>query len=143
MRRGRDASSDEGDPQLCGGAPGGARPRRTGRYTPLKGFLAARRLFSDERPDAPTPKSQTRMSEAAAARRLRPLRSPPLAAPRREPRLPSALCVPRPRLVRVLAGTRRPLALVAAPAGYGKTTLIEEWERADPRPFAWVTIDRD
>ena len=30
---------------------------------------------------------------------------------------------------------------VAAPAGYGKTTLLAQWAERDARPFAWVTID--
>ena len=31
---------------------------------------------------------------------------------------------------------------VAAPAGYGKTTLLTSWAEADERPFAWVALDR-
>jgi len=34
-----------------------------------------------------------------------------------------------------------PLVLVAAPPGYGKTTVVAEWSRRDERPFAWVTIE--
>jgi LuxR family maltose regulon positive regulatory protein len=50
--------------------------------------------------------------------------------------------VPRDRLVRRLVGsTDLPLALLIAPAGYGKTTLLRQWERVDRRPFAWVTVD--
>jgi LuxR family transcriptional regulator, maltose regulon positive regulatory protein len=30
---------------------------------------------------------------------------------------------------------------ITAPAGYGKTTLLAQWERSDPRPFAWVSLD--
>jgi LuxR family maltose regulon positive regulatory protein len=37
--------------------------------------------------------------------------------------------------------TAPPLAVLVAPAGYGKTTLLREWERHDSRPFAWVTVD--
>lgn len=37
------------------------------------------------------------------------------------------------------AGT--PIVTVAAPAGYGKTTLLARWAEADPRPFAWVVLD--
>ena len=31
---------------------------------------------------------------------------------------------------------------VAAPAGYGKTTLLAQWAARDPRPFAWVSLDQ-
>jgi LuxR family maltose regulon positive regulatory protein len=34
-----------------------------------------------------------------------------------------------------------PLAVLVAPAGYGKTTLLSEWATCDGRPFAWVTVD--
>jgi LuxR family maltose regulon positive regulatory protein len=33
-----------------------------------------------------------------------------------------------------------PLALLVAPAGYGKTTLLSQWAEHDPRPFAWITL---
>jgi LuxR family maltose regulon positive regulatory protein len=33
-------------------------------------------------------------------------------------------------------------ASVIAPAGYGKTTLMGQWAEADPRPFAWVSLDQ-
>src|SRR5678816_433212 len=35
-----------------------------------------------------------------------------------------------------------PFASAVAPAGYGKTTLLARWADADPRPFAWVSLDR-
>src|SRR4051794_17637029 len=50
--------------------------------------------------------------------------------------------VPRPRLVRALrdpAGVA--LAVIVAPAGYGKTTLLAEWAAHDERPFAWLNVD--
>jgi LuxR family maltose regulon positive regulatory protein len=31
---------------------------------------------------------------------------------------------------------------VTAPAGYGKSTLLLEWARAEDRPVAWVSLDR-
>jgi LuxR family maltose regulon positive regulatory protein len=31
--------------------------------------------------------------------------------------------------------------VVAAPAGYGKTTLLRQWSERDPRPFAWVSLE--
>ena len=33
------------------------------------------------------------------------------------------------------------MVLVAAPAGYGKTTFLAQWEDADARPFAWISLD--
>ena len=50
--------------------------------------------------------------------------------------------VRRPALVQRLADPAGPpLVVLVAPAGYGKTTLLREWEGRDPRPFAWVTVD--
>jgi LuxR family maltose regulon positive regulatory protein len=41
-----------------------------------------------------------------------------------------------------LCRSRSRLVTVVAPAGYGKTTLLADWAEADPRPFAWVALDR-
>jgi LuxR family maltose regulon positive regulatory protein len=57
--------------------------------------------------------------------------------------------VPRPRLVeRLNAGLPRKLALVSAPAGFGKTTLLSEWVAAIRNPksgirnrVAWLSLD--
>ncbi|HEY4095035.1 MAG TPA: LuxR C-terminal-related transcriptional regulator [Baekduia sp.] len=50
---------------------------------------------------------------------------------------------PRTRLVRRLLATAELRAVVlSAPAGYGKTALLEAWAGADPRPVSWVTVDR-
>jgi LuxR family maltose regulon positive regulatory protein len=52
--------------------------------------------------------------------------------------------VPRERLVqRLLDAQDMPVALIIAPAGYGKTTLLSQWSERDERPFAWVTLDAD
>src|SRR4051812_12070532 len=52
--------------------------------------------------------------------------------------------VSRARLTRRLVGSSDlPLALLVAPAGYGKTTLLCQWAEQDRRPFAWVTLDED
>jgi LuxR family transcriptional regulator, maltose regulon positive regulatory protein len=52
--------------------------------------------------------------------------------------------VPRERLVARLANAAAvPVALVVAPAGYGKTTILAEWAEQDGRPFAWLALDRD
>lgn len=54
--------------------------------------------------------------------------------------------VSRPRLVDGLnAGVRRPLVLISAPAGYGKTTLLSEWRASKGQgyPLAWLTLDAE
>jgi LuxR family maltose regulon positive regulatory protein len=57
---------------------------------------------------------------------------------------PRANLVPRPRLVqRLQRGLRGPLTLIAAPAGYGKTTLLSEWRAGEAKhtPVAWLSLD--
>jgi LuxR family maltose regulon positive regulatory protein len=52
--------------------------------------------------------------------------------------------VSRAELVaRLVAGGERKLALVCAPAGWGKTILLSEWSASpdESRPFAWVSLD--
>ncbi len=65
-----------------------------------------------------------------------------LYVPRAHPNL-----VPRPRLSKRLEeGMRNKLTLVSAPAGFGKTTLLSEWQRMHSSyeyPIAWVALDED
>jgi LuxR family maltose regulon positive regulatory protein len=50
--------------------------------------------------------------------------------------------VQRPRLVQALdAGEGAELTLIAAPAGYGKTTAVRAWCAGRQTAFAWVTFD--
>ena len=42
---------------------------------------------------------------------------------------------------RLRAAGAFPLVILAAPAGYGKTTLLSQWANRDARSFAWVAID--
>lgn len=53
--------------------------------------------------------------------------------------------IARPRLFSLLEeGRRRPLTLVSAPAGFGKTTLLSAWVQAQPpgNPLiAWVSLE--
>ena len=58
------------------------------------------------------------------------------------PPLPRA--VARPRLIERLnegMAAGRKLALVSAPAGFGKTTLVSEWVAGCGRPVAWLSLD--
>jgi LuxR family transcriptional regulator, maltose regulon positive regulatory protein len=51
--------------------------------------------------------------------------------------------VERPELIKHLADAEVKLTLVAAPPGFGKTTLVAQW-RCSPvnhKPFAWVSLD--
>ena len=75
----------------------------------------------------------------AAASSLRPVRTQLLAPPERRPAVRAG--VPRPRLVAALAAPDpQRLVEIVAPAGFGKTLLLEEWSTRDPRPFAWLTL---
>ncbi len=50
--------------------------------------------------------------------------------------------VSRPRLLeRLNEGLHRKLILIAAPAGFGKTTLASEWVEGIERPIAWLSLD--
>ena len=52
--------------------------------------------------------------------------------------------VHRPHLLeRLDRNRRRPLTLVSAPAGYGKTVLISCWLDLCDSPSAWVSIDEN
>jgi LuxR family maltose regulon positive regulatory protein len=46
-------------------------------------------------------------------------------------------------VARLVAGGERKLALLCAPAGWGKTILLSEWSASadESRPFAWVSLD--
>jgi LuxR family maltose regulon positive regulatory protein len=52
--------------------------------------------------------------------------------------------VERHELISYLAGNATKLVLVAAPAGFGKTTLVAQWRviATEDRRFAWVSLDR-
>jgi LuxR family maltose regulon positive regulatory protein len=81
-------------------------------------------------------------SEGLAWALLDPSRAPTLLAgklrvPRRRPH-----CLARPRLtIRLDESTRRPLTLISAPPGYGKTTVVSEWAAQTERRVAWVALD--
>jgi LuxR family maltose regulon positive regulatory protein len=47
-----------------------------------------------------------------------------------------------PLVNRLRAARSQSVAVIVAPAGYGKTTLLEQWVARDDRPFAGVVLDR-
>jgi LuxR family maltose regulon positive regulatory protein len=49
--------------------------------------------------------------------------------------------IERERLVRRLCTADANEVVIAAPPGYGKTTLAAIWAEQDQRPFGWITID--
>ena len=51
--------------------------------------------------------------------------------------------IQRPHLLERLEKNRqRPLTLVSAPAGYGKSTLVSEWLDTCDSPSAWLSLDK-
>src|SRR5947209_3501103 len=51
--------------------------------------------------------------------------------------------VSRPRLIeRLNEGLHRKLTLIAAPAGFGKTTLVSAWVARCDREVAWLSLDK-
>jgi LuxR family transcriptional regulator, maltose regulon positive regulatory protein len=43
---------------------------------------------------------------------------------------------------RLQSASRARVVRITAPAGYGKTTLLGQWAASDPRPVAWVSVDK-
>ncbi|MEZ4769832.1 MAG: hypothetical protein R2844_15545 [Caldilineales bacterium] len=46
-------------------------------------------------------------------------------------------------LERLQRNQQRPLTIISAPAGYGKSTLASMWLEACGRPSAWISLDED
>jgi LuxR family maltose regulon positive regulatory protein len=68
---------------------------------------------------------------------LHPLLATKLHVPR-----PRKHLVPRAHLVeRLQQGLARPLTLVSAPAGFGKTTLLAQWCAQRGMPVAWLSLE--
>ena len=58
------------------------------------------------------------------------------------PPRPAPELLPRPRLTeRLLANLTRPVTLITANAGSGKTTLVADFLRTHKRPFVWYQLD--
>ena len=103
--------------------------RDLGAYT-LKDLSRPEQIFQLVSPDLPADFPPLRTLDA------QPARSPPAAAPLLATKLyipaPRPQLVPRPRLLeRLQAGWQGKLTLIAAPAGFGKTTLLSAWLAAD------------
>jgi ATP/maltotriose-dependent transcriptional regulator MalT len=49
--------------------------------------------------------------------------------------------VERPRLTQRLVSAAGPLVVVTGPPGFGKSTLLAQWKAADPRRFAFVSLE--
>ena len=68
----------------------------------------------------------------------------PLVATKLRPPVVHGPLIERPWLIdRLREGRDRELTLVCAPAGYGKSMLLAQWEATDrPRtPFVWLSLD--
>ena len=50
--------------------------------------------------------------------------------------------VSRAKLVETARSSECRVVGVTAPAGYGKSTFLAEWARAEDRHVAWVSLDR-
>jgi LuxR family maltose regulon positive regulatory protein len=46
-----------------------------------------------------------------------------------------------PLIATLALNNSRPIVSVAAPAGYGKTTLLSQWAERNGKAFAWVSVD--
>ncbi|WP_425577566.1 protein kinase domain-containing protein [Nocardia callitridis] len=72
---------------------------------------------------------------------------PPTATTKFRPATPARDPVRRPRLLDLLrAGGRRRLAVIHAPAGFGKSTVAAQWRgelAGNGVPVAWIAVDRD
>ena len=82
------------------------------------------------------------MSQQSGAREH--VRLQPLLVTKLHPPPWRAQTLARDRLVeRLRGGPGTKVTLVAAPAGYGKTTLLGTWRKAEEatRPVAWLSLD--
>ena len=84
---------------------------------------------------------QSPEAETALQRKIASLGS--LLAPLRKLRPPvrAAGLVSREPLIARQSRSTPTVAVIAAPGGYGKTTLAAEWAATDERPVAWLTVD--
>ncbi len=122
--------------------PAQASLRDLGEHT-LKDLSRPEQIFQLLSPDLPIDFPPLRPVDPRRA--PTPAQPLPLLATKLYVPLPRANLVPRARLVeRLQAGLTGKLTLIAAPAGFGKTTLVSAW-RTTPAgsamPVAWVSLD--
>jgi LuxR family transcriptional regulator, maltose regulon positive regulatory protein len=53
----------------------------------------------------------------------------------------SGIVARRALMLRLSEAATARVLVVTAPAGYGKTTVVAQWERTNDRPFAWVSLE--
>jgi LuxR family maltose regulon positive regulatory protein len=114
--------------------------------------IRGRRLEAGRAPAATTPgapgagagQAAPEPAPAPAAGSAPPLR-PPVAPPTRlHPPPVRPRRVQRPRLHALLdAGLERPLTLISAPPGFGKTTLLVNWAARRSLAAAWLSLEED
>ena len=83
------------------------------------------------------------MVQGATERRIESANRPfvPLLSKLRRPAFGNGV-VDRSRMIHILERRRESsVVIVAAPAGYGKTTVLAQWAARDPRPVAWLQLD--
>ncbi len=120
----------------------GIRQRGRPRLYKVAALLSAERTTRPQPPDSLRPAhspASTPPASAASTPSLHLLTTKISVPPAR------LHMVPRPRLTqRMHAAIRGPLTLIAAPAGWGKTTLLHAWSAEADRgawPLAWVSLD--
>ena len=91
----------------------------------------------------PRLEAQTSVRSIAVVEELRPRLAPPfpLIEAKLSPPAVSGRPISRADLVERIQAEHASVVSMVAPAGYGKSTLLEEWSSLDRRPFAWVTVD--
>lgn len=119
-----------------------------------RGAHAREPRFSQEPGDATAPGRLVGRERVLAAAAPYPVQMPVLGTKLHVPK-PRRKLVPRPRLTRRLLADPRStprLVLVAAPAGFGKTTVLTQWltssdpdhDAGEPPPrVAWLSLDAD
>nr|WP_081514480.1 serine/threonine-protein kinase [Nocardia donostiensis] len=126
-------------------APEGAAAPDGRTVTAPRATVTARRSWPLYlHPTAPRPSGATRTA-LAETRPATPGVLPPAATTKFRPPTPTRQPVPRPRLLNILgSGERRMLAVIHAPAGFGKSTLATQWRdelTSLGMAVAWIGID--